>query len=78
MKSINYKSIFATIFITLISVVQLFANKGENLPTPRGSGGFDDKYVVGESIDDYIPFLFFMAIMLGVWIINKKKSTSTI
>ena len=73
MKYINYKSLLSTVFISLINTVQLIASRRP--PAPKGSGGFDtgdngDGYV-GGPIDDYLPLLFFMAILLGVWVINK-------
>ena len=80
MKMLNYKSILATVFLSLIGAAQLFAKIKP--PAPRGSGGFDtgdngDGYV-GGPIDDYLPLLFFMAMALGIWVINRSKKTSTI
>ena len=74
MKYINYKSILATVFIFLIDAVELFA---KNMPpAPKGGEGTDSGGVVGDvPIDDYLPLLFIMAILLGVWVINKYNSS---
>ena len=63
MKLINYKSVLVTLFISLINIAQLIA---KNLPpAPKGGGGFDDDWVVGGPIDNYLPLLFFMALVSG-------------
>lgn len=61
------------IFSFIISIQDLFSEN--HPPAPKGSGGFGDGVVVGGTapIDDFIPLLFFAAILLGVWIINKKQ-----
>ena len=74
MKIFNYKSILATIFLSLMGTVELFAKNSDNPPAPRGSGGFDNGGVVGSPIDDYLPLLFFAALMLGVWALNRLTS----
>lgn len=75
MNNSKLKNILATVFISLISTVELFAKNGNNPPMPRGSGGFDDGSVVGGPIDNYIPILFFVALLLGAWTLNRFNST---
>jgi hypothetical protein len=73
MKNLNPKySILTLIFGMLLSVQNLFANK--ELPAPKGSEGFDNKWTVGGPIDDYLPLLFIAALLLGVWALNKYKT----
>ena len=72
MKLINYKSILATVIIFLINTVDLIA---KNIPpAPKGSGGFDDDWVVGGSIDTFSPVVFFIALIFGAIMITKIKS----
>ena len=71
MKKLYSKILLLAITGFFIPVSNLLA---EDPPSPpKGSGGFDDGTVVGGPIDDYIPLLFFVAIMLGVWLISKHK-----
>ena len=73
MKNFNPKySILTFIFSVIFSVQNLIA-KNEP-PTPRGSGGFDDEWVVDGPIDNYILLLFFAALIFGAWAINKYKT----
>ena len=73
MKIINYKNILSTVFISLINTVHLTANNPP-IPVPRGGGGFDDSVVVGGPIDNYLPLLFFMASVFGMWAINRNNT----
>ena len=75
MKLINYKKILSTTFISLTGVVQLVAEIKPPMPM---EGGFDEGTVVGGPIDNYLPLLFFMAMVLGIWVINRSKKTSII
>ena len=72
MKSINYKVILSTAFIFLINTVYIFAKHIP--PAPKGGKGFDDDWVVGGPIDDYILLLFVMALVFGAIMITKIKS----
>jgi len=62
-------------FIILLSIQNAYASKG--FPPPKGSGGFDDDYVVGGPIDDILPYLMAVAIIYGLFsvikIINKNN-----
>lgn len=78
MKLFNYKSILATVFLSLVGAVQLMADKGNPIPAPKGAGGFDTGSVVGGPIDNYLPLLFFMALVFGIWMINSSKKVSAI
>ena len=62
-------SILAIAFSSIFSIQDLLAENDP--PIPMGSGGFDDTTVVGGAIDDYLPLLFLVAMLLGVWFINK-------
>ena len=74
MKTFNYKSILATLFLSVISIVELLA-KGtpDRMPTPMGAGGFDDSTVVGGSVDVFVPLLIVVAITFGIWSLNRKR-----
>lgn len=79
MKLINYKRTITTALATLASTVQLFAkDTPKTIPTPRGSGGFDDGTVVGGTIDNFIPLLFLGSIVLGAYILNKRQKADSI
>lgn len=72
MKNLNLKYfVLTTLFSTVLGVLSMFAKNQP--PPPKGGSGFDDAWVVGGAIDDYIPLLFAGAILLGVWVINKYK-----
>jgi hypothetical protein len=73
MKNLNLKhSVLTTLFSTVLGVLSLFAEKKP--PMPRGSGGFSDDVVVGQTpIDHFIPLLIIGAVLLGIWAINKYK-----
>ena len=77
MKLVKHKSILTTVLLSLTDVAQIFAINNP-IPAPRGGGGFDDSVVVGGPIDNYLPFLFFIALVFGIWVINRSKKTSTI
>ena len=77
MKIFYYKNILATVFISLMSVVQLLADNNHP-PIPKGGDGFDDGYVVDGPIDNYLPLLFIAAMALGVIMITKIKSNKLI
>ena len=73
MKNFNPKYSILTLVVSLLfSVQDLFADN-QHPPAPRGNEGFDTGVVVGGPIDDYLPLLFFVAILLGTWAINRYK-----
>ena len=69
MKKINYKKIFATLSFLFIQVSFLMASPK---PMKRGSGGFVDDNQVGTAIDNYLIILFVVAMLVGVYFINKQ------
>ena len=71
MKKINLKSILVVVLLTVFQFSELMAKN--HPPAPKGSGGFGDDVVVGGPIDSYLPLLFFMAMVFGVLILNKKQ-----
>ena len=75
MKKTNFKKTLVAIVLTVFQFTELMANKN-NPPTPRG--GFDDSVVVGGAIDNYLPLLFFMALILATWVLNKKTKAHAI
>ena len=75
MKLINYKNILATVFLSLTGSIQLIAEVKP--PMPMGSGGFDDGVVVGGTIDNYLPLLFSLSLIFGMWVISRRKEVST-
>ena len=70
MKKINLKSILVVVLLTVFQFSELMAKNQP--PAPKGSGGFGDDVVVGGPIDNYLPLLFFMALILGTWMLHKK------
>ena len=71
MKKINLKyTILTFVFSVLLSAQSLFAKN--ELPAPKGSGGFDDGVVVGGAIDNLLPYLMAIAIVYGFYIVVKK------
>ena len=61
------------------SVQDIFAKKGNGMPTPpRGGGGFDDGGVVDGPIDNFIPVLFILAMVFGAIMITKIRSKKLI
>jgi hypothetical protein len=72
MKFINLKRVFATLSFLLMQTFVVFAEKIP--PTPKGNVGFDDPWVVGGPIDDYLPILFITAVIFGSIMITKYKS----
>jgi hypothetical protein len=70
----NKKILLIFVFTILISVQELMAKK--QLPTPRGNGGFDEKWVIGGSIDNLIPYIIVVGIAFGIWIIQKQFEIS--
>ena len=75
MKIFNYKSILATVFLSL-NTVYLFAKNQP--PAPKGAGGFDEDWVVGGPIDDYLPLLFFVALAFGATMIARVSKMKSI
>ena len=76
MKYLNVKYIVLTsLFSTVFNVISLYARK--HPPNPY-TGGLDDNVRVGEgAIDNFVPLLFFGAMLLGIWAINKYKFQNT-
>lgn len=74
MKKINLKSILVVVLLTVFQFSELVARNQP--PAPRGSGGFGDDVVVGGPIDNYLPLLFFIALILGMCMLNFKQSTT--
>ena len=74
MKIFNYKNILAIVFLSIICVVDIMA-KGtpNNIPTPKGAGGFDNGGVVGGSVDAFVPLLIVVAITFGIWTLNRRR-----
>ena len=67
MKKIKY-TLLVLFFYMASSLQELYA---ENEPPPP-KGGFDDCCVVGDvPIDSHVLILFFAAMLLGVWFVNK-------
>jgi len=62
------------IFTVLLTVQELVA--ANQPPIPRGSGGFDDDYVVGGSIDSFIPYIIIIGLVIGVWGMQKQYEIS--
>lgn len=61
----------------LIFAFAIFLNIQESIaeiipPTPKGAGGFDDGVVVGGSIDNFIPFVVVIGIIVGTWAMQKQ------
>jgi len=71
MKNINFKIVLVTLVIVLQTTAQVLASVKP--PMPRGSGGFDEDYVVGGSIDSYIIYIILLSVLFGVWLKNKNK-----
>lgn len=65
--NMDYRKIALTVFATLISAVNAFAQIG--LP---GDGDVDD--VPAAPIDDYVFVFFFGALLFGVWILRRNFS----
>ena len=71
MKQFNLKyTVLTFAFSFVLSVQNIFATN--DLPIPKGSGGFDDTVVVGGAIDDLLPYLMIFAIVYGFYIVVKK------
>ena len=87
MRSINYKNILVTIFVLAINVSQFLAQPAKKGavtrssaggPAVRGNDGFGEDGVVYGVIDDYIPFMIVIALILGLWFINRINNESVI
>lgn len=76
MKKNKFKRILAVVLLFVFQFSELMAKNQP--PAPRGSGGFDTGDVVGGPIDNYLPLLFFMALVLGTWMLNKKTKVQVI
>ena len=71
MKEVNLKKILVAVLLTVFQFSELMAKNQP--PVPKGSGGFGDDVVVGGPIDNYLSLLFFMALLFGIWILDKKQ-----
>ena len=71
MKKFSLKILLVTLALNLLNYTQVLARVKP--PTPSGSGGFDDDYVVGGDIDSHIIILFMFSILFGIWITVKRN-----
>ena len=76
MKEVNLKKVLVAVLLAVFQFSELMAKNQP--PAPRGSGGFDGVVVVGGPIDNYLPLLFFMALILGTWMMDKKTKVQVI
>jgi hypothetical protein len=67
----NFKSKFFYFFMYLLGIAQVFA--APHPPSPTGKGGLPPP-PPGLTVDHGIIFLFILAILLGVYIINKLET----
>lgn len=74
MININTKSIVSKILMFTIFLPSSFLMaKSTTPPMPRGGGGFDDSVVVGGAIDGSLIVLFVLALVFGIYQINKLR-----
>lgn len=63
--------------ISIISVVVLFVSPNLNsenrppIPATKGAGGFEDIYVVGGAIDNYVILMMIVGMFLGLFGIKR-------
>ena len=76
MKKNKFKKILVVVLLAVFQFTELMARS--HPPTPKGSGGFGDDVVVGGPIDNYLPLLFFVALVFGIWILGKNKKIKEI
>jgi hypothetical protein len=72
MKKLYSKIVQLLFFGVFMPISSLFAGDPPP-PTRDNNQGFDGDVVVGGAIDNFIPLLFLVAMILGIWIINKYK-----
>lgn len=79
MKNNKIKTTLLAVLLFMFQAVQVLAERRDLPAPPKGAGGFDNGVVVGGPIDDYLPLLFLIGAIVGIWVLqNKKKFSNSI